>query len=135
MTTNRQYFDPEHLVREVRELLHAHGLDTEIPGDAQLTRTGASMLLRGLGIMPGMDGVDALARAMDKPWVDTDDLLAEFRSAETDRRPAEGETRCGVCGHEAGLHAGRSGHPCDVVFGDSDIDCACTGFVAAEPIR
>lgn len=79
MTTGRQYFDPTHLVREVRELLHSHGLDTAISGDDQLARTGASMLLRGLGITPAMDGIDALARAMDKPWVDADDLAAEHR--------------------------------------------------------
>ncbi|GAA3702499.1 hypothetical protein GCM10022224_080410 [Nonomuraea antimicrobica] len=79
MTTNRQYFDPEHLVREVRELLHLQGIDTEIPGDAKLARTGASMLLRGLGVTPAMNGVDALTRAIDKPWVEADDAAAEHR--------------------------------------------------------
>ncbi|MFI7455453.1 hypothetical protein ACIBQX_48900 [Nonomuraea sp. NPDC049714] len=80
MTTNRQYFDPTHLVREVRELLHAHGLDTDRPGDQRLASTAASMLLRALGVTPAMDGVDALARAMDKPWVEADDAAAEYRA-------------------------------------------------------
>jgi hypothetical protein len=81
VTTKRQYFDPTHLVREVRELLHAHGLDTDRPGDERLASTGASMLLRALGITPGIDAVDALARAMDKPWVEADDQAAEYRAA------------------------------------------------------
>jgi hypothetical protein len=69
-----RFYDPAHLVREVRELLHAQQVDTDVPGDDGLARTGASMLLRAFGITPAMDGVDALARAMDKPWVETDDL-------------------------------------------------------------
>jgi hypothetical protein len=73
-----QFYDPAHLVREVREHLHLQGVDTNLnPNDARLASTAASMLLRAFGITPGMDGVEALARAMDKPWVDTDDQAAE----------------------------------------------------------
>ncbi|MEV0613907.1 hypothetical protein AB0I81_11345 [Nonomuraea sp. NPDC050404] len=82
MSTMR-YYDPAHLVREVRELLHLQGIDTDRPGDERLAAAGASMLLRGLGVTPAMDGADALTRAMDKPWVETDDQAAAPRAAST----------------------------------------------------
>jgi hypothetical protein len=75
-----RYYDPAHLVREVRELLHLQGIDTDQPGGERLAAAGASMLLRAFGITPAMDGVDALARTMDKPWVEADDLAAEQRT-------------------------------------------------------
>jgi hypothetical protein len=82
MSANHQYYDPAHLIREVRELLHAHGLDPQMaPGNSALATTGASKLLRAFGITPAMDAVDALARSMDKPWVDSDDQAAEHRAA------------------------------------------------------
>jgi hypothetical protein len=75
--SSTRFYDPAHLVREVRELLHAHQLDTDLPGDEHLARTGASMMLRAFGITPAVDGVEALARAMDKPWVEADELRGD----------------------------------------------------------
>ncbi|GIH78221.1 hypothetical protein [Planobispora longispora] len=68
-----QYYDPQRLVREVQALLRTYGLDPEsVAGEPGLAEAGAGMLLRGLGITPALDGVDALARAMDKPWTEAD---------------------------------------------------------------
>lgn len=76
-----QFYDPAHLVREVREHLHLQGVETRLnPDDVRKASTGASLLLRALGVTPAIDGAEALARAMDKPWVDSDDQAAERRA-------------------------------------------------------
>jgi len=68
-----EYYDPARLVSEVQELLYARGLNPELaPGQSGMAQGGAGMLLRALGIRPGMDVVDALARSVDKPWADRD---------------------------------------------------------------
>lgn len=51
----RQYYDPYHLIDEVEALLRRHGLRPEridSPDEPALRLTGASQLLRGLGIFP-----------------------------------------------------------------------------------
>ncbi|MGW5684619.1 hypothetical protein [Nonomuraea sp. NPDC003754] len=70
----QQFYDPSHLVLEVQVLLRERGLDLEAaPGDSGMAAAGAGMLLRALGVTPAVDGVDALARSMDKPWAGRDD--------------------------------------------------------------
>uniref|UniRef100_UPI003F496C5B hypothetical protein n=1 Tax=Streptosporangium sp. CA-256172 TaxID=3240076 RepID=UPI003F496C5B len=67
-----EYYDAARLVSEVQELLRARGLNPDATGRAGKAQAGAGMLLRALGITPGMDMVDALARSVDKPWADRD---------------------------------------------------------------
>jgi hypothetical protein len=69
-----QFFDPYRLVEEVQFLLREQGLDPgAIPGEYGLSVTGAGMLLRGLGITPGVEMLDGLADTMDRPWPDRDE--------------------------------------------------------------
>jgi len=64
------------VITAVQELLRQHGLDAEI-ADGLTAQIGASMLLRGLGIMPAIDAVDAYKRILDVgPWPDADDRRA-----------------------------------------------------------
>lgn len=67
-----EYYDAARLVSEVQELLHARGLNPDPTVRMGMAQGGAGMLLRGLGITPGMDMVDALARSTDKLWADRD---------------------------------------------------------------
>jgi hypothetical protein len=67
-------YDPHRLVEEVRELLEARGLTPHlVDGGKGQAIAGAGQLLRALGITPGLDHVEAMARAMDKPWAAMDD--------------------------------------------------------------
>ena len=71
-----QFYDPNKLITEVEELLRNRGLDPQ-PGDSTLTQTGACTLLRGLGIMPAINAVDAYKHTLDnEPWPDADDRRA-----------------------------------------------------------
>jgi hypothetical protein len=71
-----QFYDPNTLLAEVQELLAARGLDAEIT-DSVTAQTGAAMLLRGLGVTPAIDAVDAYARNdAAGPWADADDRRA-----------------------------------------------------------
>jgi hypothetical protein len=71
-----QFYDPDKLITEVKELLRSRGLDPQLT-DGALAQTGACMLIRGLGATPATDAVDAYARALDKgPWPDADDHRA-----------------------------------------------------------
>jgi len=68
-----QFYDPNTLLAEVQELLAARGLEVEIT-DSVTAQTGAAMLLRGLGVTPAMDAVDAYARSFSSgSWPETDD--------------------------------------------------------------
>ena len=71
-----QVYDPNTLIAEVQELLAARGLEAEIT-DSVTAQTGASMLLRGLGVTPAMDAVDAYAHSFSRgSWPETDDQRA-----------------------------------------------------------
>lgn len=72
-----QFYDPNKLTEQVRDLLQAAGLDPDT-GDSgrQLVAEGASKLLRGMGITPALDPVEGLARAIAEPWPDADDRRA-----------------------------------------------------------
>ena len=68
-----QFYDPEKLIKDVQAHLQLQHLDAEVqPGMAKEASIAAGTLLRALGITPAMDGRDALARSMDKPWSDND---------------------------------------------------------------
>ncbi|MDR8415062.1 hypothetical protein MTP10_40825 [Nonomuraea sp. 3-1Str] len=69
-----QTYDPHRLVDDVRTVLEAHGLAPNVaPGQKGQAVSTAGQLLRTLGITPAMDPVEALARAMDKPWTEIDE--------------------------------------------------------------
>ena len=71
-----QFYDPNTLLTEVQELLAARGLDAGIT-DSVTAQTGAAMLLRGLGVTPAMDAVDAYAHSFSRgSWPETDDQRA-----------------------------------------------------------
>jgi len=77
-----QFYDPNTLIDDVRALLRDRGIDPADPWDsadperAALAATGAAKLLRGLGVMPAMDPVPGLVRAVTEPWTDADDRRA-----------------------------------------------------------
>jgi hypothetical protein len=76
-----QCYDPDKLIRAVQEHLQQQGLEPELQaGQRKDASIAAAMLLRTLGITPAVDGVDALKRSMDKPWVENDDRNARFSS-------------------------------------------------------
>jgi len=61
----QQYYDPHHLVDQVEALLRRHGLDPnriDVAGEPALRLTGASMLLRGFGLMPAASMEDHYGR-------------------------------------------------------------------------
>jgi hypothetical protein len=69
-----QFYDPYRLVEEIQFLLREQGLNPRaIPGEPGLSVTGAGMLLRGLGITPGVEMLDGLANTMDRLWPDRDE--------------------------------------------------------------
>ena len=71
-----QFYDPNKLIEDVQALLRSHGLAAEIT-DTLATQIGASALLRGLGVTPAIDAVDAYKRILDNgPWPDVDDRQA-----------------------------------------------------------
>jgi len=71
-----QFYDPNKLIEDVQALLRSHDLTAEIT-DSRTALIGASMLLRGLGITPAIDAVDAYKRILDSgSWPDTDDRRA-----------------------------------------------------------
>ncbi len=70
-----QFYDPERLVTEIQAHLWAHGIDAQTQ-DWHLAWEGACKLLRGLGITPGLEPVNGLAKAAAEPWTDTDDRRA-----------------------------------------------------------
>jgi hypothetical protein len=70
-----QTYDPFQLVTEVSDLLRKHGLAPAFPdGSAVTASTGASMLLRGLGVFPGIDAVAAYSRNTDLIWGESQDV-------------------------------------------------------------
>ena len=71
-----QFHDPQQLINEVAGLLRSHGLAPQT-ADHQLAYTGACMLLRGLGVTPAVDPVDAYTASYTAgPWPDVDDRSA-----------------------------------------------------------
>jgi hypothetical protein len=71
-----QFYDPNKLIEDLQALLRSHGLTAEI-ADSLTAQTGASTLLRGLGITPAIDAEDAYKRILDSgPWPDADDRRA-----------------------------------------------------------
>jgi hypothetical protein len=70
-----QTYDPIQLVDEVSDLLRKRGLSPAFPdGRSTDASTGASMLLRGLGVFPGIDPVAAYARNTDLIWGENQDV-------------------------------------------------------------
>jgi hypothetical protein len=71
-----QFYDPNKLIEDVQELLRSAGLAADIT-DSLTAQIGASTLLRGLGITPAIDALDAYARILDSgPWPEADDRRA-----------------------------------------------------------
>jgi hypothetical protein len=71
---NMQFYDPAKLIRDVQVHLQLQGIDAEVqPGQTKEAAIAAGALLNALGVTPAMDGRDALARAMDKPWPQGDE--------------------------------------------------------------
>ena len=71
-----QFYDPNKLIEDVQALLRSDGLTAEIT-DSLTAQIGASTLLRGLGITPAIDALDAYTRILDnEPWPDADDRRA-----------------------------------------------------------
>jgi hypothetical protein len=71
-----QFYDPHKVIAAVQDLLRQHGLDAEIT-DGLTAEIGASTLLRGLGIMPAIDAIDAYKQILDAgPWPEADDRRA-----------------------------------------------------------
>jgi len=71
-----QFYDPNKLIEDVQSLLRSDGLASEIT-DSLTAQIGASTLLRGLGITPAIDAVDAYKHILDSgPWPDADDRRA-----------------------------------------------------------
>jgi hypothetical protein len=74
-----QFYDPNKLLAEVQYLLASRGLTAEIT-DATTAQVGASSLLRGLGIMPAIDAVDAYPQLLATgPWPEADDRRGDLR--------------------------------------------------------
>jgi hypothetical protein len=74
-----QFYDPHRLIAEVQDLLASHGLPAEIT-DATAAQVGASSLLRGLGVMPAIDAVDAYPQIFAAgPWPEADDRRGDLR--------------------------------------------------------
>jgi hypothetical protein len=68
-----QFYDPAKLIQDIQAHLQLQNIEADIqPGMAKEADIAASTLLRALGVTPAMDGRDALVRAMDKPWPDSD---------------------------------------------------------------
>jgi hypothetical protein len=68
-----QFYDPNQLIEDVQAILRSRGLPAEIT-DSLTAQTGASTLLRGLGVTPAIDAVDAYTRILDSgPWPEADD--------------------------------------------------------------
>ena len=59
-----QFYDPNKLIAEVQDLLASHGLTAEIT-DTTAAQVGAGSLLRGLGVVPAIDAVDAYVRTAE----------------------------------------------------------------------
>ena len=71
-----QFYDPDALLAEVGDLLRSRGLDAELV-DGELAWRGACMLIRGLGVMPAVNAVDAYRRSLDEgSWPEADDRRA-----------------------------------------------------------
>jgi hypothetical protein len=70
-----QIYDPDQLARDVEKLLTARGLQPVRVGEPKAV-VAAGMLLRALGIMPGIDGAVAAARSADKIWTEWDEHTA-----------------------------------------------------------
>jgi hypothetical protein len=71
-----QFYDPNKLIEDVQALVRSDGLSPEIT-DSLTAQIGASTLLRGLGITPAIDALDAYARILDSgPWPEADDRRA-----------------------------------------------------------
>jgi hypothetical protein len=68
-----QVYDPNKLIAEVQDLLASRGLTPEIT-DTTAAQVGAGSLLRGLGVVPAIDAVDAYARTDGAgSWPEADD--------------------------------------------------------------
>ena len=75
-STPYQSYDPMKLVSEVEDLLLKHGLRPALlDGSSKTASIGASMLLRGLGVSPGIDAVAHYARSTDLIWGENQDVL------------------------------------------------------------
>lgn len=68
-----QTYDINRFLREVQALLWQAGLDPKRAPDQPKPHVAAGMLLRAYGIMPVIDQVDTLARAMGSPWTERDE--------------------------------------------------------------
>jgi hypothetical protein len=70
-------YDPDKLINHVQDLLSIAGVEPHQITDHRLATTGACMLLRGLGVFPAIDPLDAYPRILDnEPWPETDDQRA-----------------------------------------------------------
>jgi hypothetical protein len=68
-----QFYDPNQLIEDVQAILRSRGLPADIT-DSLTAQTGASTLLRGLGVTPALDAIDAYNRILDSgSWPDADD--------------------------------------------------------------
>lgn len=73
--TTRQIYDPHTLVRQVIELLRAHGLDPDLsPGYLGEATAGAGRLLRSVGITPGLDSLEAMIRSSERVHGESTDV-------------------------------------------------------------
>jgi hypothetical protein len=71
-----QFYDPGKIIDAVQELLRSNGLTPQV-ADGVLVQNGACMLLRGLGVFPAVDAIDAYARMEGSgSWPDADDRRA-----------------------------------------------------------
>ena len=78
-STGIQSYDPNHLVKEVTELLRERGLVANIvSGSYGQAVTGASQLLRALGILPSVDSAEYFKTYGDRIWGESQDVTPEF---------------------------------------------------------
>jgi hypothetical protein len=68
-------YDPYKLIDQVRELLHASGVDPVIVSEKDAL-VEACELLRSMGVFPAVDPLDFHARGDRNSWPETDDRNA-----------------------------------------------------------
>jgi hypothetical protein len=78
-STGIQSYDPNQLVKDAAELLRERGLAANIvSGSYGEAITGASQLLRALGILPGVDSVEYFKNYGDRVWGESQDATPEL---------------------------------------------------------
>jgi len=74
-TPSVQSYDPSQLVRQVWDLLQEQGLQPSFPEGRQApASTAASVLLRSLGIVPGVDAETHYKRSTERIWGENQDV-------------------------------------------------------------